>query len=138
MTDWDHEPDWWHWENDVDAVTDCLLVSSMDSLQWRLDYAGISLLSDDQLVECPGEAHIKDGCFNPTSQDCYGPGAHNCDLCENEGEITFIEYKSWAKQVKYYLERVEARRIKLEEEKEQAKLVKSIMNLPKSNVPTTE
>lgn len=56
----------------------------------------------DNMVECPAEAHELDNTFNPSSQGPYGPGYHDCDWCDNEGEVTeevYEEWVEWKKQV---------------------------------------
>jgi hypothetical protein len=53
------------------------------------------IIPGDVYVECPGEAHEKDGDFNPSTQGPYGPGYHDCDVCDNECEITEEEYQEW-------------------------------------------
>lgn len=50
------------------------------------------------LVECPGEAHILDCDFNPTTQGPYGPGYHDCELCDDECYITETEYQFWLEE----------------------------------------
>lgn len=123
------------WAMEIDSVYDCLTVSSIEQVLHRAELANCEFIKDDHLMECPGEAHIKDMCFNPGSQGPYGDGAHSCDLCDNEGEITFLIYKRWARDVRSHIKSVEERRIRLAEEKEQAKLVDAIMKLPQANVP---
>lgn len=57
---------------------------------------------EDKLWECPGEAHELDNTFNPSSQGPYGPGYHDCDVCDNEYYVTFEVYTEeleWQQQV---------------------------------------
>ena len=73
----------------------------------------------EDLWECPGEAHELDNTFNPSSQDAYGPGYHDCDLCDNTGEVTLDEYIAEMEWRKEYAQ--------LQEE---AKLVRFLKNVP--------
>jgi len=84
--------------------------------------------------ECPGEAHTMDCNFNPSSQDVYGPGYHDCDICDNELYVTkevYDEEVAWQAGAK---KRAELRRIRLHEEMMQQQTVDKIMSSTQSKV----
>lgn len=64
-------------------------------------------MNEEATWECPGEAHELDNTFNPGSQGPYGPGYHECDVCDNEFWITeavYLEEIEWQAQVKEWRE----------------------------------
>ena len=87
-----------------------------------------------EIWECPGEAHEKDMCFNPSTQDVYGEGAHYCDVCDGEYYVSYRVYAEELAHQEHMKEWMRLRKIQIEEQKEQQKLIDKIMTLPKSNV----
>lgn len=88
-----------------------------------------------EIWDCPGEAHNMDMRFNPSSQGPYGDGFHHCDLCENEGLVSYRVYKEEIAYQEYMVVWREKQRIKRLEEREQQKTIDAIMSAPRVNVP---
>ena len=72
--------------------------------------------------------------FNPSSQDVYGPGYHDCDICDNEDYVTkevYDEEVAWQAGAK---KREKLRRLKLHEQMMQKKTIDKIMSSTPVNI----